>query len=1753
MTSVIVLTLSLLFLTLLRRRLPQTAQLSQPLPAPIHATPQRARLFCALVVGTIGVLGSVQTAAAQFSVITNTTSACIKAVSGFDVCTANDTKIVEFAVVSLIDGCTSPDDTFTALLKAKTVSTAATRYDIGLWVSLDGSSAITGNSCYRQILSPVAPNASAGDVPATAASLATVQPSGLDTATFPTLDLTGGNGPYRDEDGDMCGDIHKNESNFANLTPQTFSCRNVNNDGFALINACASWDNNAKEVCSSVEDALPGTPSKCRCGNLKVKVPVPNITVEKSCTPNQVLPGGSVRCNIKYTNHGGEAVSFRLLDDYDQRYGTVSDITTTSPGGNAGVDNGDVIAWLLPKIPKNGGGDVYYTYTVSPTTPGNLAIRNTATIYYGDKPVGKPDDETITTIPPSSITIRKESVPDGASSTFDFTSNTPPTAFSLSDNSEQRFGNLSAGSYTFGESVPEGWILTDITCTGATNSTVRIGVSGPFDPGDHDIAITLAQGEDLVCTFTNTQPGTIVVVKTTDPAESPQTFTFTPSYDDEFTLTDQQTFVSDPLLPGVYSVSEAAQSGWTQTGAICRDESSPVSITLRASQTVTCTFANTLQRGSIVVVKETTPPGASQVFTFSTDYSANFALSHGQSNSSGALLPTSEAGFYAVSELLPAGWSQTGVSCSDGSDPATIDLSPSETITCTFTNAQLPSALSIAKTAAATLVEPGMAVTYHYTVTNQGQTVLTGLTVGDDRCSPVTAVASGGFNPGDLNQNNALDLTEAWQYSCTTTLHADTLNSATASATTPTGSVVTDTAKVFVDVLPMVRVSKMADPLSVPETGAEVAFTIVVTNTSAETVTVTALSDSVFGNLSSDCPLPQSLAALNGVLTCTFSRLISGDFPDSHTNRVTAIGVDDEGNTASAEAEATVTLTDVLPSLTITKTASVASVPETGGTVIFTVTVVNTSREAITLTKLTDSIFADLSGQGTCSTPQALAADGGSYHCTFSQLLEGDIETPHENTVTGEAADDDGNTATAKDSATVAFTNVLSSMQATKRPSAATVPAAGGVITFTLLVENTSTHDTITLNSLQDDQLGTLSDADNPRLLHTTCTLPQSLPPGEMYTCAFSANLAGEPGIRHTNTVTTRGIDDDRDAVSTTAEADVLFVAPAVSATKRDALALDVDSNGIANPGDILTYTVTVRNSGNLTATAVLLNDRFDPTVQLVVGSTTTTQGQVVTGNTAGDGVVKVELGGLPPASEATIRFRVRIVDPLPAGVTKVTNQAIISGGNFPAVPTDDPDTETPDDATETPVGAAPKLAASKTDTLVIDADNNGVPSPGDTLEYRVVLVNSGNQTATDLLFDDMPDLHTTLLVGSVVANPGVVVTGNAVGDKAVQVTLATLAGGGSTAEIVFQVRINRPLPAGVTTIANQGLLTQPDQPVILTDDPETPSPNDPTRTPLRTEPRLQASKRATLASDADNNGIPSPGDTLLYNITIINDGNTAATEVLFTDTVDVNTRLVTGSVQTDRGEVVVGNRSGDSTVQVNIGTLTGGGDEVEISFQVHIVNPLPPEVDFVANQGIVRSQELPPQVTDDPKTETPNDPTVTTVVALPKLVVSKVDTLLVDADNIPGVSAGDSLLYRLTVQNIGNTAALDVVLNDTPDPNTTLITGTVETSLGRVTRGNSPGDRQVRIEVSNLPASEQVAITFQVRINPVKNLEQVINQAFVEFAIPGGQTTTIPSDDPDSSGTNDPTVTPVIRIPTALEETTEPTRRQLYFPVIER
>ena len=179
--------------------------------------------------------------------------------------------------------------------------------------------------------------------------------------------------------------------------------------------------------------------------------------------------------------------------------------------------------------------------------------------------------------------------------------------------------------------------------------------------------------------------------------------------------------------------------------------------------------------------------------------------------------------------------------------------------------------------------------------------------------------------------------------------------------------------------------------------------------------------------------------------SCTFqvTEALVGQPGDSRRDVFTAKAEDDTGRPASDTADATVTFTNVKRSRSPRPRTSTVVPAASGGSVTYTVTVVDKSVQPVDLTELTDDLFGDITPDGhntaltetDCVVPQTLAeagADGDSYSCTFSADLSaasaGVVDGVHKNTVTGIAYDNEKNKAMDSDDAVVGFTYVEKSV-----------------------------------------------------------------------------------------------------------------------------------------------------------------------------------------------------------------------------------------------------------------------------------------------------------------------------------------------------------------------------------------------------------------------------------------------------------------------------------------------------------------------------------------------------------------------------------------------------------------------------------------------------------------------------------------------------------------------------------------------------
>ncbi len=389
--------------------------------------------------------------------------------------------------------------------------------------------------------------------------------------------------------------------------------------------------------------------------------------------------------------------------------------------------------------------------------------------------------------------------------------------------------------------------------------------------------------------------------------------------------------------------------------------------------------------------------------------------------------------------------------------------------------------------------------------------------------------------------------------------------------------------------------------------------------------------------------------------------------------------------------------------------------------------------------------------------------------------------------------------------------------------------------------------------------------------------------------------------------------------------------APVITVQKADA-----DPNGgMLAPGDEILYTLTIGNHGDEHAKNVVVHDLIPSNTTYVEGSTSLNgnavadqngQSPLVTGFTVASPTAAP--GWLTVGEPATVQFRVK-VDATVSPATVISNQAEVNAdgegsGTLAPILSDDPDTETAQDATRSVVGNVPLLYAVKT----VQAENgNHTAQPGDTLEYQTTVYNLGTAQATDSSYADSIPQYTTYVANSVTLNATpVAVTPS---QDRFALSLGTLAPG-EKAVVTYRVKVVSE--AYNTVITSQGTVAAQGVPAVLTDmDGNPANGSQPTDLPVGDAAVLRMTKRV-----ADSNGGKVlAGDTLVYTITLANAGTVAATNVIVTDplpaalTYLAGTTRINGATQPDGPGFILTNG-------LNLGTLAAQSTVV-IEFQAQV------------------------------------------------------------------------------------------------------------------------------------------------------------------------------------------------------------------------
>ncbi|MEG1009121.1 MAG: hypothetical protein RSF67_04790 [Clostridia bacterium] len=216
--------------------------------------------------------------------------------------------------------------------------------------------------------------------------------------------------------------------------------------------------------------------------------------------------------------------------------------------------------------------------------------------------------------------------------------------------------------------------------------------------------------------------------------------------------------------------------------------------------------------------------------------------------------------------------------------------------------------------------------------------------------------------------------------------------------------------------------------------------------------------------------------------------------------------------------------------------------------------------------------------------------------------------------------------------------------------------------------------------------------------------------------------------------------------------------------------------------GDILTYTITLHNTGNVSANNVIVTDIIPAGTTYVAGSTTSTIPFTGDPTTAINLSSPIGAGGLE-----TITFQVK-VNSVPS-VNPIPNNASVSYAY-----TVDP---------ANPNGIAKNGISNTVTTNIINASLQTIKSSdktvaylGDIITYNIVVTNTGNVPLNNVLVTDPINTGTSYIPGSLV------VSVPSTGTPDTGITLTNSLASKASANITFQVKVTQ-VPA-TNPIANQ-------------------------------------------------------------------------------------------------------------------------------------------------------------------------------------------------------------------------------------------------------------------------------------------------------------------------------------------------------------
>lgn len=501
------------------------------------------------------------------------------------------------------------------------------------------------------------------------------------------------------------------------------------------------------------------------------------------------------------------------------------------------------------------------------------------------------------------------------------------------------------------------------------------------------------------------------------------------------------------------------------------------------------------------------------------------------------------------------------------------------------------------------------------------------------------------------------------------------------------------------------------------------------------------------------------------------------------------------------------------------------------------------------------------------------------------------------------------------------------------------------------------------------------------------------------------------------------------------------------------------------NAGDLVTYRLTVINTGDALAKNVMIHDSVpvpegDGDAQLTLLKSSLINNVTLDGNK-----ITWSIGDLAPGTSYSVSFQVQ--------VPKV--KSATSWKNIATTTTDSPLDEKPDPSEEVTIEsepAKPDVTIRKYESTPQSGRYDGTESlevkSGELVTYDMIVTNSGNEDATKVVVtDEVPDglEFVQAFDGGSYDETNRKITWN----------VGTLAANGGTAIVSFQVRV---------PVVNED--KEWPNIAVLTHDEEEPKNSNEVKINtivknLEIE-KLQAINHGPLTKDLQ---AVKAGDVVTYALHITNPGDHTIDNASVRDTVPDGLELILSSIK--------GGNYNPETHEITweLGVVEAQ-KEKQVIFSVRV-----PKVDQKTSWKNIATL-----IYDNEKPKDSNEVVVGT--DLPNLTIVKDQKLAADPDYTfekRTGQTGDTLTYRLTVTNTGTATARDVVIEDTI-PTAELM----ETPLFlRFVSASDNGEFNERTQtitwsIGDVAPGQSRSVTFTVTIPGVKQNTLWINKAYTHY-----------------------------------------------------